>query len=156
MNEASTLLEKEEELQKNRSTLRTKVLDVDAASVIKSMSNAFSQIDAEALSQNPELGQHVVDARNEGLRVSADGWVDDDLCFMKPWGFKLAEIKVPIIFYHGDQDKAVPFDRAKLLAEKLPQDKVKKHLMSNQGHISIFVGQCDAIIDELLAISKTS
>lgn len=132
------------------------MLNADVAGIIEAMSSILPAVDKEALLQSTEMGQHMVDLINEGLRVSADGWVDDDLTFVNPWGFDLSEIKVPILLYQGSEDKMVPFAHGQWLAEHLPQEKLKKHLIQGQGHISIFVGQCDGIIGDLLEIAKAA
>lgn len=39
-----------------------------------------------------------------GIDPSSDGWFDDDLCFVRPWGFDVASIRVPVLVWHGEQD----------------------------------------------------
>jgi pimeloyl-ACP methyl ester carboxylesterase len=61
-------------------------------------------------------------ARNyaEALRDSADGWIDDDLAFCSPWGFNLADIKVPVLLWHGQDDMFSPVAHAQWLADQIP------------------------------------
>lgn len=125
------------------------VSDLDG--VMEVMSTLLPPCDNEALIKNRDsIGQTMVDSFHEGLRISADGWIDDDLEMLKPWGYDLSEINVPVIIYQGTEDKMVPFAQGKWLADHLPQDKVKAHLLEGHGHISIFDG-LDKVIDELLA-----
>jgi hypothetical protein len=35
------------------------------------------------------------------LRDGVDGWVDDDLAFVRPWGFGLDEVRVPVHLWQG-------------------------------------------------------
>jgi pimeloyl-ACP methyl ester carboxylesterase len=56
----------------------------------------------------------------EALRVSADGWVDDALSFCSPWGFSLADISVPVLLWHGEQDVFSPASHTRWLAERIP------------------------------------
>ena len=156
IDETNATLQGEEALQEYCAAQRAEILSADVAGIIEAMSSLLPTVDKEALVQNSELGQHMVELMNEGLRVSSDGWVDDDLTFVKPWGFDLSEIKVPLLLYQGSEDKMVPFSHGEWLAEHLPQEKLKKHLIQGQGHISIFVGQCDGIIDDLLEIAKAA
>jgi len=39
-----------------------------------------------------EFGDDLAANFAEGLRTGVDGWVDDDLAFVAPWGFSLAEM----------------------------------------------------------------
>ena len=36
-----------------------------------------------------------------------DGWVDDDLAFVAPWGFSLGEITTPVAIWQGSLDSVV-------------------------------------------------
>lgn len=154
IDEFNAALQGEEALQKFCTAQRAELLNADVAGVIKAMSSILPTVDKDALTNSTEMGQHMVDSMNEGLKNNCDGWVDDDLAFTRPWGFDLGEIKVPVLLYQGDEDKMVPFAHGQWLAEHLPQDKLRKHLLQGQGHISIFVGRSDAIIDELLEVAK--
>lgn len=78
----------------------------------------------------PEADQRVVaDAgirklleRNfeEALRESADGWFDDNRAFCSPWGFDLADIKVPVLVWQGEDDVFSPVPHARWLADQIP------------------------------------
>jgi hypothetical protein len=46
--------------------------------------------------RNPALPAQTLAQMAEGLRPGVDGWVDDDLAFVRPWGFDLAAIEVPV------------------------------------------------------------
>jgi pimeloyl-ACP methyl ester carboxylesterase len=132
---------------------REDLLKADAKGLVEALSSLLPDVDKEALLQNEDLGQSTVDSFQESLKVGVEGWMDDSFAFVKPWGFDLDEVKAPILLYQGDQDKMVPYAHGQWLAEHLPQDKVKKHLMEGQGHISIFLGQIEKMLDELLEYS---
>jgi pimeloyl-ACP methyl ester carboxylesterase len=61
-------------------------------------------------------------ARNyaEALRDSADGWIDDSLAFCSPWGFDPADIKVPVLVWHGQDDVFSPVAHSRWLADRIP------------------------------------
>jgi len=40
------------------------------------------------------------------------------------------------------------------MAKHLPQDRLRKHLLEGHGHISIFVGRGESMLDELLRLAK--
>jgi pimeloyl-ACP methyl ester carboxylesterase len=56
----------------------------------------------------------------EALRDSADGWIDDVLAFCAPWGFDLADIKVPVLLWHGQKDVFTPVAHTRWLADQIP------------------------------------
>jgi pimeloyl-ACP methyl ester carboxylesterase len=56
----------------------------------------------------------------EATRTSADGWIDDALAFCSPWGFDIADIKVPVLLWHGENDVFSPVAHARWLAERIP------------------------------------
>ena len=75
------------------------------------------------------------------------GWRDDDLAFIHPWGFELAEIGVPTLLWQGVQDKMVPLAHANWVAARIPG--VEAHISEEDGHLSIAVGRLGEIYDWL-------
>jgi pimeloyl-ACP methyl ester carboxylesterase len=65
-------------------------------------------------------------ARNfaEALRDSADGWIDDVIAFSSPWGFAPAEIKVPVLVWHGQDDVFSPVSHSRWLADQIPNARI--------------------------------
>ena len=57
---------------------------------------------------------------SEALRNGVWGWVDDDLCFARPWGFDVAEIRVPTQVVYGTSDVLVPPRHGEWLASHIP------------------------------------
>jgi pimeloyl-ACP methyl ester carboxylesterase len=56
----------------------------------------------------------------EALRDSADGWIDDSLAFCSPWGFDPADIRVPVLVWHGQDDVFSPVAHSRWLADHIP------------------------------------
>jgi pimeloyl-ACP methyl ester carboxylesterase len=75
------------------------------------------------------------------------GWRDDDLAFVKAWGFELDDIRVPVLLWQGVQDKMVPADHGRWLAGRIPG--VEAHISEPDGHLSIAVGRLGEIYDWL-------
>ena len=70
-----------------------------------------------------------------GLAVSFDGWIDDDLVFVKPWGFDLAAITKPVILWQGDDDFMVPHAHSYWLEKHIPTSRLS--FIPGHGHISL-------------------
>ena len=55
----------------------------------------------------------------EAFRTSADGWTDDTLAFIAPWGFDLDQIEAPVLLWHGTEDVFAPIGHSRWLAEQI-------------------------------------
>jgi pimeloyl-ACP methyl ester carboxylesterase len=118
----------------------------DPAGMLEAMSTLLPEVDRALLTD--EFGADMTAHMSEGLRVSVDGWLDDDLAFVRPWGFDLATITVPAFLWQGNEDLMVPFAHGEWLAKHVPG--VHAHLEHGQGHLSIAVGAIGPILDELI------
>ena len=118
----------------------------DVAGLIAALDTLLPDVDRAVLTD--EFGADMVKNFAEALRTGVDGWVDDDLAFVKPWGFDLTAIRVPTFVWHGVEDKMAPFAHGEWLAANIPG--VKPHLMSGHGHLSIGVREIGAMLDELM------
>jgi pimeloyl-ACP methyl ester carboxylesterase len=83
-----------------------------------------------------------------GIEHCLDGWFDDDLVIVKPWGFDLASIRVPVLYWHGRQDKFVPFSHGEWLAARIPG--VEARLTDEDGHLTVLERHYDVVQGWLL------
>lgn len=70
----------------------------------------------------------------ESLAQGVWGWVDDDLAVIKPWGFDVAELTVPVEIRYGATDVLVPPSHSQWLASHIPQATVT--IDEHGGHLS--------------------
>jgi len=100
--------------------------------------NSFTPADHAAVAGTwSELGHNAGLATANGF----DGMIDDDLAYVTPWGFPVAEIRRPVLLLHGAQDRIIPFAHAQWLARQLPDATLRPS--SSDGHISAL----DRILD---------
>ena len=66
----------------------------------------------------------VADQFFNGLAPGVDGWVDDMLAFVKPWGFDVESIQVPTAVKYGRTDNLVPPAHGDWLAAHIPNAQV--------------------------------
>jgi pimeloyl-ACP methyl ester carboxylesterase len=78
----------------------------------------------------------VLENARAGIEAGAEGWLDDEAAFVRPWGFEPADIRVPVLHWHGEQDKFVPFGHAVWLSERIPG--VESHLTPDDGHLTLY------------------
>ncbi|HVB07012.1 MAG TPA: alpha/beta hydrolase, partial [Acidimicrobiales bacterium] len=93
---------------------------------------------AGAFSEDLAAGFH------EGLRNGIEGWLEDDLAFVKPWGFETDELAVPVSLWHGESDLMVPLAHGRWLAETVPG--AAAHLVPDAGHLSVGLEHLDEIL----------
>ncbi len=72
----------------------------------------------------------------EGLRDSTDGWVDDVLAFAGPWGFDPADIRVPTLLWHGENDVFSPAGHSRWLGRRIPDATVR--IQRGTAHFGAF------------------
>ena len=85
-----------------------------------------------------------------GLAVSFDGWIDDDLVFVKPWGFDLAAITKPVILWQGDDDFMVPHAHSYWLEKHIPTAQLS--FIPGHGHISLVEKYKSEILKQALEL----
>jgi pimeloyl-ACP methyl ester carboxylesterase len=132
--------------------VREHLKEVTLDGVIASLDTLLPDVDRAVLTD--EFGEDMVASFREALRISADGWLDDDLAFVKPWGFALEEISVPTSVWQGSDDLMVPFAHGQWLAAHVPG--VSAHLEQGEGHLSIGLGAIDRMFDELVEAGRPS
>jgi pimeloyl-ACP methyl ester carboxylesterase len=71
----------------------------------------------------------------------------DAALFGRPWGFSLADVRVPIHLWYGDSDTIVPVHHGEHLAERIPGAKLR--IRTAEGHLG-GLGASEEIFDTLL------
>ncbi len=69
------------------------------------------------------------------LEGGSGGMVDDDLAYVSPWGFDPAQVRAPVLFLYGGQDRVVPSSHGEWLARHTRSAEL--WLRPNDGHISV-------------------
>jgi pimeloyl-ACP methyl ester carboxylesterase len=76
-------------------------------------------------------GQHAADggraARLRAMYLGLDGWVDDVIALVRPWGFDLASIEAPTSVWYGATDTRVPREHTGWLLAHLPTARGYQH-----------------------------
>jgi pimeloyl-ACP methyl ester carboxylesterase len=85
----------------------------------------------------------------EVFRTGVDGWVDDDLAFLRPFGFAVESIAVPTLVFHGRQDLFVPVSHGEWLARRIPGAEVR--ISVDDGHLTLATRRIPAVHEWLLA-----
>lgn len=129
---------------------REHMKEVSAENIVASLESLLPEVDRAVLTD--EFAEDLAASLHEGLREGVDGWLDDDLAFLSPWGFDFGEIATTTAIWQGSEDLMVPFAHGRWLASRVPGAAV--HLLEGEGHLSIGVGAVDAMLDELVGAGE--
>ena len=69
--------------------------------------------------------------------------IDDDLAYVRPWGFAVTDVTAPVLYVHGDADLVVPGGHSVWLAEHTATAEL--WLCPGDGHISVMHRAADAL-----------
>src|SRR5207245_7195047 len=81
--------------------------EVTPDGVADALGDLIDDVDRSSLSG--AFAEWMAELVHEALREGYWGWFDDDMAFVKPWGFDLAAIGVPVFVWQGGHDRMVPF-----------------------------------------------
>jgi pimeloyl-ACP methyl ester carboxylesterase len=118
---------------------------VTGNAVAAALGDLISAVDRAALTG--ELADTLAEVFRRAVSTGIDGWLDDDLAFVRDWGFDLAAIATPVTVWQGAQDRMVPFAHGQWLVDHIPGVRVR--LLPDEGHISLVV-QLDRILGDLV------
>ena len=149
--EFSAALDGERPLRQYLEDQREHLREVTVEGIVSSLSTVLPAVDRAVLTD--EFGEDMAASFHEALRVGVEGWLDDDLAFVKPWGFSLEEISVPTILWKGNADLMVPFAHGEWFSSHLAGASV--NLRDGEGHLSLGLGALDVMLDELVAAGRT-
>jgi pimeloyl-ACP methyl ester carboxylesterase len=70
----------------------------------------------------------------DAFQNGAEGWFEDDLVSVRPWGFAPEDVRVDVWLWHGERDRLVPVSHGRHLASRLP--RCKGQFLPDDGHVS--------------------
>jgi pimeloyl-ACP methyl ester carboxylesterase len=115
--------------------------------VSDSLGDLIGEADRAALTG--AFADHLAKAITAAVGNGTDGWFDDDMAFVRPWGFDLGAISVPVTIWQGDDDRMVPFAHGEWLAANVRGARSAPR--PGEGHLSISETFRGEILDDLLA-----
>jgi pimeloyl-ACP methyl ester carboxylesterase len=100
----------------------------------------MSESDREQLGQNLD---GALDDMEHALAPGVDGWVDDMLASVRPWGFDLGSIRCPVKIAYGRVDAFVPPANGDWLVANVPAAEA---VITDTGHLGT-----DEVVEQLHA-----
>ena len=99
--------------------------------------------DDQRVLADPEVEAIFVDDMVNAFRGRCLAMVDDARLLGRDWGFRLADVKVPVRWWHGEADHVVPVDGVHAAVSRLQDAELT---VRKESHLGGF-----AMIDEVLA-----
>jgi pimeloyl-ACP methyl ester carboxylesterase len=121
--------------------------DMQPEEVAAGLGDLIDDVDRGSITSG--FAEYLAALSREALREGYLGWLDEDLVFVKPWGFDLDAIRCPVHVWQGAHDRMVPYAHGEWLAKHVPTSC--PHLFADHGHLTLVVDSFGQILDELVA-----
>lgn len=109
---------------------------------------AFSAPDRALMAERPDLRQVLLRSQREALRPTARGLVVDMALVAGPWGFGVADLRVPVDVWQGEADTNVPPAMGRWFEREIPV--VRARFFPGEGHLA-FANHLSEILEALLS-----
>ncbi|MCV7355040.1 alpha/beta fold hydrolase [Mycolicibacterium fluoranthenivorans] len=97
----------------------------------------------------PEFKAMFLDDLLNGTRKQLAAPFADVIVFVRDWGFRLDEVKIPVHWWHGDKDHIVPFAHGAHVVTRLPEAEMT--VLPGESHLG-GLGRAEEILRTMLEI----
>ena len=115
----------------------------------ETMESILTGVDKAAASG--PLFDYLFDWTRLGLDGGIEGWLEDDISHVSPWGFDVRDIKVPVLIVQGRQDLMVPMSHAEWFVDNIPG--AEAWLSEEEGHLTLIANRIPDVHAWLLSHS---
>ena len=129
----------------------TQLRDITGTAVAAALGGLVSAVDAAAASG--DFADYLAASFRGALQQGIAGWRDDDLAFVRDWGFAVGsgDLRVPVAIWQGDQDRMVPYAHGEWLAAHVTG--ARPRMMPGHGHLTLITKAFGQILDDLLGLA---
>jgi pimeloyl-ACP methyl ester carboxylesterase len=137
----------EEQLLGFLEPFREQIMSATGTELYAVLGDLLSEVDRSLLTG--QYADYLADSERQGLARGVYGWFDDDMAFMRDWGFDVADVSRPVTVWQGAQDRMVPLAHGEWLAAHVPGARAR--LLQEHGHLSLALALYGEILDDLIA-----
>jgi pimeloyl-ACP methyl ester carboxylesterase len=94
------------------------------------------------------IGEWWAGSLGASFSTGADGWIDDDLAFVMPFGFEIGAVSRPTLIVHGHRDLFVPISHGQWLSQAVP--RAESWLLADEAHLSLLANWVSSVHEWLL------
>jgi pimeloyl-ACP methyl ester carboxylesterase len=101
--------------------------------------------DGRAVAQHhrEEIAPHLTRSMRRAVMQGYAGYLDDNIAQAHPWGFRVADIRVPVVVRHGELDRLVNVGHGRWLARTIPS--ARGVFLPDAGHGSVVLPWADPV-----------
>jgi pimeloyl-ACP methyl ester carboxylesterase len=137
----------EEELRAYLEREGAQLVGAGGSELYAALGDLVSEPDRAALTG--DYAAYLADCYKAALGSGVWGWFDDDVAFLRSWGFDLGAIVPPVTIWQGEQDRFVPSAHGRWLGEHVGSARLE--LRPEHGHLSLHLDAYGEVLDDLLA-----
>jgi pimeloyl-ACP methyl ester carboxylesterase len=100
----------------------------------------FTEADMAALGGN---WSWLAGVAGQAIEQGNQGYLEDTLASVQPWGFRPDAIRVPVLVMHGAKDKMVPSAHGEWLAARCPGAELR--IVPDAGHVTVLDSAPEAL-----------
>jgi pimeloyl-ACP methyl ester carboxylesterase len=71
------------------------------------------------------IRNQLIHSYSEAMRHGMDGWIDDTIALVRPWGFDLSSVVAPVLLWHGTDDELSPVSHSYWLAKRIDRAEIQ-------------------------------
>jgi pimeloyl-ACP methyl ester carboxylesterase len=95
----------------------------------------------------PEFRAMFLDDLLNGSKLGLRAPIYDAVLFGRDWGFQVADVTVPVVWWHGDADHIIPFRHGQHMVSLLPD--VRLRVQPGESHLG-GLGEAEEVLTSLL------
>jgi pimeloyl-ACP methyl ester carboxylesterase len=109
---------------------------------------AVAETERQAALAPDGIGVPLARSMRRAALAGSGGWLDDAIAEASDWGFRVGDIRVPVVVRHGELDRLVPIPNGRWLARAIPG--AIGDFRPDRGHSSIALPWTD-VVDSLVS-----
>lgn len=99
----------------------------------------------------PEFKAMFLDDLLNGSRFQTSAPIHDLILFTREWGFALEDVKVPVHWWHGDDDHIVPFHHGAHVVDRLPDAAMS--VIDGESHLG-GLGIAEEVLSTVMTLGR--
>ena len=103
------------------------------------------------LLERPEFKAMFLDDLLNGSRFQTSAPIHDLILFTREWGFALEDVKVPVRWWHGDDDHIVPFHHGAHVVDRLPDAAMS--VIDGESHLG-GLGIAEEVLSTVMSLGR--